>query len=133
MHSGQLARVRKKLTAEPVTNCEQGVVKCRRQLSHRATPLRPYVIADEKISSSRQPSQQEANAMTVLVCAAVLTNYLEVAQHQGLNPQAELSRVDLTKNLMLDPGQAIPVHSAVQLLENGAVALRLTHHSIVVS
>lgn len=60
--------------------------------------------------------------MTVMVRAAVLTNYIDVAQHHGLSAQAELSRVGLTKNLLLDPDQTIPVRSAVQLLENSAAA-----------
>ncbi|MES2259426.1 MAG: AraC family transcriptional regulator [Pseudomonadota bacterium] len=58
--------------------------------------------------------------MATLVRAAVLTNYLEVAQHLGLNIQTELSRVGLTRNSLQDPDQPIPVRSALQLLENSA-------------
>ena len=58
--------------------------------------------------------------MATLVRAGVLTNYLEVAQHLGLNTQAELAAVGLSKKMLEDPDQSIPVHSAVQLLENSA-------------
>lgn len=58
--------------------------------------------------------------MTILVRAAVLTNYLEVAQHAGLNPQQELSDVGLNQGFLKDPEQFIPMHAAVQLLENSA-------------
>jgi AraC-like DNA-binding protein len=58
--------------------------------------------------------------MPHLVRAAVLTNYLEVAQHAGLNPQAELASLGLSKSMLLDPDQTIPVPAAVQLLENAA-------------
>ncbi|RJG27175.1 AraC family transcriptional regulator [Massilia cavernae] len=90
--------------------------------------------------------------MPTLVRAGVLTNFLEVAQHLGLNPQAELARVGLSKKMLQDPDQSIPAGAAVQLLENaaadsgcatfglrmaesrqfsdlGAVALLLTHQS----
>lgn len=60
--------------------------------------------------------------MATLVRAAVLTNYLEVAQHLGLNVQTELTRVGLSKNLLHNPEQSIPVRSAVQLLENSAAS-----------
>jgi AraC-like DNA-binding protein len=58
--------------------------------------------------------------MTRLFRAASLTNYLEVAQHLGLNPQAELARVGLSKAMLQDPEYLIPVPAAVQLLENSA-------------
>jgi AraC-like DNA-binding protein len=58
--------------------------------------------------------------MPTLVRAAVLTNFLEVAIHQGLNPQAELAKVNLSKKMLQDPDQSIPVQAAVQLLENAA-------------
>jgi AraC-like DNA-binding protein len=60
--------------------------------------------------------------MATLVRAAVLTNYLEVAQHLGLNAHAELSKVGLSKASLQDPEQPIPVAAAVQLLENSAAA-----------
>ncbi len=58
--------------------------------------------------------------MPTLVRAAVLTNFLEVALHLGLNPQAELAEVGLNKKMLQDPDFSIPVHAAVQLLENAA-------------
>ncbi|KQV82218.1 AraC family transcriptional regulator [Massilia sp. Root351] len=60
--------------------------------------------------------------MAILVRAGVLTNFLEVAQHLGLNPQAELVRVGLSKSMLLDSEHAIPAAAAVQLLENAAEA-----------
>lgn len=58
--------------------------------------------------------------MPHLVRSAVLTNYLEVATHSGLNPQAELAAVGLSKAMLLDPEHRIPVPAALQLLENSA-------------
>jgi AraC-like DNA-binding protein len=58
--------------------------------------------------------------MSHLVRAGVLTNYLEVALHLGLNPQAELAAVGLSKAMLQDPEYAIPVPAAVELLENAA-------------
>jgi AraC-like DNA-binding protein len=60
--------------------------------------------------------------MTTLVRAAVLTNYLEVAQHLGLKPQALLNDVGLSKNLLQDPEHRIPIDAAVRLLEDSAAA-----------
>lgn len=60
--------------------------------------------------------------MSTLVRAAVLTNYLEVAQHLGLNSHTELARAGLSKALLQDPEQMLPVQNAVQLLENSALA-----------
>lgn len=60
--------------------------------------------------------------MTKLVRAAVLTNYLEVAQHLGLNPHALLADVGLNKTLLQTPEHRIPIDSAVRLLENSANA-----------
>lgn len=60
--------------------------------------------------------------MAILVRSGVLTNFLEVAQHVGLNPQAELAKVGLNQAMLLDPEQAIPGAAAVQLLENAAQA-----------
>ncbi|MBA5689240.1 AraC family transcriptional regulator [Rugamonas apoptosis] len=60
--------------------------------------------------------------MPTLVRAAVLTNYLEVAQHLGLNPQTELAKVGLNRKMLQDPEQPIPISSAVQLLENSAAS-----------
>jgi AraC-like DNA-binding protein len=58
--------------------------------------------------------------MPHLVRAAVLTNYLEVALHVGLNPQAELAAVGLSRAMLQDPEYSIPVPAAVHLLENAA-------------
>jgi AraC-like DNA-binding protein len=58
--------------------------------------------------------------MATLVRAAVLTNYLEVAQHLGINPQTEMSAVGLSRTMLLEPDQNIPLRSAVELLENSA-------------
>ncbi|MEX6504560.1 AraC family transcriptional regulator [Pseudomonas zhanjiangensis] len=60
--------------------------------------------------------------MTTMVRAAVLTNYIEVAQHLGLQPQAMLAQVGLSKSLLQDPEQRIPVEAAVRLLEDSAAA-----------
>jgi AraC-like DNA-binding protein len=58
--------------------------------------------------------------MSHLVRAGALTNYLEVATHLGLNPQAELAAVGLSTAMLQDPEYAIPVPAAVELLENSA-------------
>ncbi len=60
--------------------------------------------------------------MSKLVRAAVLTNYLEVAQHLGLNPYALLADVGLSKTLLQAPEHRIPIDAAVRLLENSANA-----------
>ncbi len=58
--------------------------------------------------------------MPHLVRSGVLTNYLEVATHVGLNPSAELAAVGLSRAMLQDPEHRIPVPAAVQLLENSA-------------
>ena len=58
--------------------------------------------------------------MNTLVRAAALTNYFEVARSLGLNPQSLLQKVGLSKNLLENPDQKIPVSSAIQLLEESA-------------
>jgi AraC-like DNA-binding protein len=58
--------------------------------------------------------------MSYLVRAGALTNYLEVATHLGLNPQAELAAVGLSTAMLQDPDNAIPAPAAVELLENSA-------------
>jgi len=60
--------------------------------------------------------------MVTLVRAAVLTNYLEVAAHLGLDVAAELRAVGLSRSSLQDSDQPIPVLPAVLLLENGAAA-----------
>ncbi len=54
------------------------------------------------------------------VRAAVLTNYFEVAAHLGLNPQRLLSKVNLSRKLLTDPEQRIPLTAAISLLEESA-------------
>ena len=49
-----------------------------------------------------------------------LTNYFEVAQHLGLNPQPLLHRVNLSRKLIADPEQRIPFAAAMSLLEESA-------------
>lgn len=58
--------------------------------------------------------------MHALVRAATLTNFFEVAQHVGLNPQPLLREVGLSRALLSDPEQRIPAASAVRLLEQAA-------------
>ncbi|MCY1276842.1 HTH-type transcriptional regulator VirS [compost metagenome] len=61
--------------------------------------------------------------MTTLARAAILTNYLEVARHLGLNVQPLLAEVGLTQSLLLsDLEKRIPVEAAVTLLQNSAAA-----------
>jgi AraC-like DNA-binding protein len=60
--------------------------------------------------------------MPTLVRAAVLTNYLEVAQHLGLNSHTELTKAGLSKALLQDPEQTLPLQNVVQLLENSVAA-----------
>ncbi|WP_369959763.1 AraC family transcriptional regulator [Pseudomonas benzenivorans] len=60
--------------------------------------------------------------MSTMVRAAVLTNYIEVAQHLGLQPQTMLTQVGLSRALLQDPEQRIPVEAAVRLLEDSAAA-----------
>ena len=58
--------------------------------------------------------------MATLVRSAVLTNYVEVAQHLGLNAVRQLANVGLSKSSLNDPEQPIPAQAAIQLLENSA-------------
>jgi AraC-like DNA-binding protein len=58
--------------------------------------------------------------MTELVRAASLTNYFVVAKHVGLNPQPLLAKYKLTRKLLADPEQRIPVAAVVGLLEESA-------------
>jgi PmbA protein len=60
------------------------------------------------------------NKMTALARAAVLTNYLEVARHLGLNGQSLLSQAGLSVSQLDDPNKRIPVAAAVSLLEESA-------------
>jgi AraC-like DNA-binding protein len=58
--------------------------------------------------------------MTHLARAAVLTNYLEVARHLGLQAQPLLSKAGLSATLLEDPQKPIPMTAAVSLLEESA-------------
>jgi AraC-like DNA-binding protein len=54
--------------------------------------------------------------------AAALAHYFEVAQAVGLNPQPLLRRADLSRRMLVDPEQRIPLAAALQLLEESAEA-----------
>ncbi len=56
------------------------------------------------------------------VRAVVLSRYEEVALKLGLNPLPLLRRVGLSRHMLADPAQMIPVNSAVALLELSAQA-----------
>ncbi len=59
--------------------------------------------------------------MNALVRAATLTNYFEVAQNLGYNPQNLLQRLDLSRSMLSDPDYMIPANAAVRLLEESAL------------
>lgn len=58
--------------------------------------------------------------MTTMTRAGVLTNYVEVAQHLGLNPILLLRKVGLSRAWLEQPEQRIPSSVAVALLEESA-------------
>ena len=58
--------------------------------------------------------------MAALTRAGVLTNYIEVATHLGLNPDRMLRQVGLSRALIAQPEQRIPTTAAVMLLEESA-------------
>ena len=60
--------------------------------------------------------------MTPMVRAAALTNYMEVAQHLGLNPQQMLRQAGLSQALIENPEQRLPTSAAATLLEDSARA-----------
>ena len=60
--------------------------------------------------------------MTTLVRAATLTHFFEVSRERGLNPLPLLRQVALSRSLLEDPDQRIPVESVVKLLELAAKA-----------
>jgi AraC-like DNA-binding protein len=62
--------------------------------------------------------------MSTLVRAAVLTNYFEVASHLKLNPQPLLARTNLSRKLLADSEQRIPLAAAIALLEESARVTR---------
>lgn len=59
---------------------------------------------------------------SMMVRAAGLTNYLEVARHLGLNPQQLLRDVGLSLTILDNPEQRVPTATAIALLENAAQA-----------
>lgn len=58
--------------------------------------------------------------MSILVRAAALTNFFDIAQALGYNPQAALRKAGLTPAMLADPEQRIPANAAVNLLEEAA-------------
>ena len=54
--------------------------------------------------------------------AAALAHYFEVAEAAGLNPQPLLRRAGLSRRMLVDPEQRIPLAAALQLLEESAEA-----------
>ncbi|MFC6633408.1 AraC family transcriptional regulator [Microbulbifer taiwanensis] len=58
--------------------------------------------------------------MATLFRAAALTNYFEVAEHLGLNPQPLLSKFGFSRSQLADPEQRIPAAAAIALLEESA-------------
>ena len=60
--------------------------------------------------------------MPVLVRAATLTNFFDVAREHGLNPLPLLRTVGLSRSLLEDPDQRVPVEPVVRLLEAAAQA-----------
>lgn len=60
--------------------------------------------------------------MAVLVRAAVLTSFNEIARELQLDTQALLRSVGLTQTLLADPEQRVPAEAAVTLLERAAAA-----------
>ena len=64
----------------------------------------------------------EQDTMGTLFRAATLTNYFEVAEHLGLNPQPLLAAAGLTRAQLQDPEQHIPATAAIELLEDSARA-----------
>lgn len=60
--------------------------------------------------------------METLVRAAALTNFFEVAGDLGLDPQPLLRAARLSRALLADPDQRIPVNACAALLESAAQA-----------
>jgi hypothetical protein len=60
--------------------------------------------------------------LRTLVRAAALTNFFEVAAAEGLNPQPLLRQAGLTRALLTDPEQRVPVDACAVLLESAADA-----------
>jgi len=70
--------------------------------------------------------QERMNASAVRahghIRAAALAHYFEVAEAAGLNPQPLLRRASLSRRMLVDPEQRIPLSAALQLLEESAEA-----------
>jgi AraC-like DNA-binding protein len=60
--------------------------------------------------------------MTLMVRAAALTNYFEIAQQLGLNPLPLLSDAGLSQAMLANPDHRIPACAVVTLLEESASA-----------
>ncbi|TLM77334.1 AraC family transcriptional regulator [Microbulbifer harenosus] len=60
--------------------------------------------------------------MATLFRAAALTNYFEVAESLGLNPQPLLGKFGFSRSQLADPEQRIPAAAAISLLEESARA-----------
>lgn len=58
--------------------------------------------------------------MATVFRAAALTNYFEVAEHLGLNPQPLLSEHGLSRSQLTDPENRIPAAATIALLEESA-------------
>ena len=58
--------------------------------------------------------------MTILAPVATLTNYVEVAQHLGLNPKNMLAEVGLSLSMIENPEKLVPAKAVVELLELSA-------------
>ncbi|UXI04466.1 AraC family transcriptional regulator [Photobacterium sp. TY1-4] len=58
--------------------------------------------------------------MTTMTRAGVLINYIEVAKNLGINPIPLMRKANLSRVLLEQPEQRIPIGSAVQLLEDSA-------------
>jgi AraC-like DNA-binding protein len=56
------------------------------------------------------------------VRAAALAHYFEVAEAAGLHPQPLLRRASLSRRMLVDPEQRIPLAAVLQLLEESAEA-----------
>jgi AraC-like DNA-binding protein len=60
--------------------------------------------------------------LDTLVRAAAVTNFFEVAQGLGLNPQPLLREARLSRALLSDPDQRVSVNACARLLEQAALA-----------
>ncbi|MGH8345424.1 MAG: AraC family transcriptional regulator [Pseudomonas sp.] len=60
--------------------------------------------------------------MALMARTAALTNYLEISQQLGLNPQHQLSHFGLSQSMLENPDQRIPMVVVIMLLEASAQA-----------